>query len=40
MLKFQNNTEGRTRLWDTALNFLSPVPQVTSPDHLESYGKC
>ena len=34
-LKFENNIEGRARLWDTALKFLSPIPRVTSPDHLE-----
>ena len=34
MIKFENNTEGRARLWDTALKFLSPVPRITSPDHL------
>ena len=39
MLKFEDNTEGRARLWDTALKFLSPVPRVTSPDHLAAVIK-
>ena len=38
-LKFENNIEGRARLWDTALKFLSPIPRVTSPDHLEICGR-
>ena len=39
-LKFENNIEGRARLWDTALKFLSPIPRVTSPDHLEGALPC
>ena len=38
MLKFENNIEGRARLWDTASKFLSPVPRVTSPDHLVGFN--
>ena len=33
-VKFKNNTSGRTRLWDTALNILCPGLSITSPDHL------
>ena len=33
-VKFENNTSGRTRLWDTALKFLCPGLSITSPDHL------
>ena len=40
MLKFENNIEGRARLWDTALKFLSPVPRATSPDHLVVPSDC
>ena len=32
--KFENNTSGRARLWDTALKFLCPGLFITSPDHL------
>ena len=34
-VKFENNTSGRARLWDTALKFLCPGLSITSPDHLE-----
>ena len=33
-VKFENNTSGRARLWDTALKFLCPGLSITSPDHL------
>ena len=33
-VKFENNTSGRARLWDTALKFLCPGLFITSPDHL------
>ena len=33
--EFGNSNSGRARLWDTALKFLFPVLQITSPDHLE-----
>ena len=33
-VKFENNTSGRTWLWDTALKFLCPGLSITSPDHL------
>ena len=36
-VKFENNTSGRARLWDTALKFLCPGLFITSPDHL---GDC
>ena len=32
--KFENNTSGRARLWDTALKFLAEAFFMTSPDHL------
>ena len=35
MLKIENNTSGRARLWDTALKFLCPGLFMTSPDHLD-----
>ena len=38
MLNSKNNTSGRERLWDTALNFLSPGLFITSPDHLVLLG--
>ena len=34
-VKFENNTSGRARLWDTALKFLCPGLSITSPDHLD-----
>ena len=34
-VKFENNTSGRARLWDTALKFLCPGLFITSPDHLD-----
>ena len=33
-VKFENNTSGRARLWDTTLKFLCPGLSITSPDHL------
>ena len=33
-VKFENNTSGRARLWDTALKCLCPGLSITSPDHL------
>ena len=33
-VKFENNTLGRARLWDTALKFLCPGLSITSPGHL------
>ena len=27
-------------MWDTALNFFSPVLQITSPDHLVNISDC
>ena len=35
--EFGNNTKGRARLWDSALN---PVLQITSPDHLDVLPGC
>ena len=32
--KFENNTSGRARLWDTELKFLCPGLFMTSPDYL------
>ena len=34
-VKFENNTSGHARLWDSALKFLCPGLFMTSPDHLE-----
>ena len=34
-VKFENNTSGRVRLWDTALKFLCPGHFIMSPDHLD-----
>ena len=34
-VKFENNTSGRTRLWDTALKSSCPGLSITSPDHLD-----
>ena len=38
-VKFENNTSGRARLWDTALKFLCPGLSITSPDHLEDVAR-
>ena len=35
-VKFENNTSGRARLWDTALKFLCPGLSIASPDHLDT----
>ena len=34
-VKFENNTSGRARLWDTALKFLRPGLSIRSPDHVD-----
>ena len=38
-VKFENNTSGRARFWDTALKFLCPGLSITSPDHLAKIKK-
>ena len=38
-VKFENNTSGQARLWDTALKFSCPALSITSPDHLDRDNK-